>query len=60
MKRILTSVVVMSLYSNEFNAKLGKYIEEFQNNGNEIDVQYSPVGDYHSALILVYEKGEHI
>ena len=56
MKKILTSVIVSDLYSSEFNAKLGKYIEEFQRNGNEIDIQYSPVGQYHSALIIVYAK----
>lgn len=56
MKKIITSMIVSDLYPNEFNAKLGKYIEEFQNNGHEVHVQYSPFGAHYSALILVYAK----
>lgn len=56
MKKIIKSVIVSDLYPNEFNVKLGKYIDDFQGNGYEIDIQYSFNNGYYTALVLIYAE----
>lgn len=56
MKKIVKSVLVSDFSPNGFNAKLGRYIDEFQGNGYEIDVQYSFNNGYYTALVLIYAQ----
>jgi len=57
MKKKYRDIAFIAAYdSATFLDKLQKNIDEFQKQGYEVEVQYSPTNGQLSALIMSYEK----
>lgn len=58
MKSIHVTALITRRDTTQFREEVAQRIAEIQNDGCEVEIQYSPTNDFHSALIIGYKEIE--
>lgn len=56
MKVIYATALVTQPYADTFLDNINKHIDNYQIAGYDVEIQYKPFGNYHSALIIAYKE----
>lgn len=58
MRRIHVTALIARKDANQFHEEVAQRIDEIQNDGYEVEIQYSPTKDFHAALLIGYKESK--